>query len=405
MSRSRSQIDTRAPQAIVTVVPKKNTRRKSYSLATRFASCRYVDASKRRSTRLMIDLNNEDLALLADNDLMREGTVVGFKHGYPGLMVQPGQFVIKDHKGDDTKLSIECHERKRGQMSRKKIMRQWDNKTHADVVLELLRESGFDDSAIDIEGTEEVIETITMNNEHVFQFIYRLAALNSFGFWLDGDGAHWRWPVKGKRPSRLLRYVKNMVGVGEIISFSFEGVAAGIPGRIKLSGIDATTKKVFEVTSQDSKEIDLVEPYVTGGVEEGDRSDQGDSGNEISRSTGAATAEEAQRHANAMYTAAKRAALALTLVCKGDPTLRSRTIVEVWGIGTALDGMYWVEQAEHIHGSTYTTQMKCTRKDLAKKLKIRKGGNSRSRNMDDELKQILYTVGGALRQYYGRYRE
>jgi phage protein D len=352
----------------------------------------------------MLELRNEDLALLADEDLMREGTVIGFQHGYPGLMVAPGQFVVKDHKGDDTKLSVECHERKRGKMSRKKVMRFWDNKTHADVAIEVLRENGFPDSAIDVEGTEEVIETVTQNNEHDFQFLYRLASLNSFGFWLDGDGAHWRWPVKGKKPSRLLRYVKNMVGVGEIISFSFDGVAAGIPGRIKLSGIDSSTKKVFEVTSQDEKEVDLVEPYFEGGVEEGDRSDQGDSGNEVATYTGAATAEEAQRQANAMYTAAKRAALELTLVCKGDPTLRSRTIIEVWGIGTAIDGMYWVETAEHIHASTYTTQMKLTRKSLAKRLKIR-GGSTRSRSMDDELRQILYTAGGALRQYYGLYGE
>ncbi|NIO74653.1 MAG: hypothetical protein GTN69_01900, partial [Armatimonadetes bacterium] len=81
---------------------------------------------------------------------------------------------------------------------------------------------------------------------------------------------------------------------------------------------------------------DYEELTITAGADtpdEGDREEGGDTGNEIVRNTGACTRTEAEELANMMYKTERYGALKMSLQTIGDPTMRSRTVTLVWGVG------------------------------------------------------------------------
>jgi phage protein D len=385
--------------AIVVLHPKKG-KGKPRNLGDRLLRVTYTDSGKRKTTGVEIDLRNDDDALFYDPDF-RTGAVIGVSLGYPNLMVDVGQFVMKEPKGRVGIYTIQASERKRSKMARKKFSRLWENVTRSQAVQEVLA-NHFPASAIHVDPTTLIVESITQTDEHDWQFCARQAQLAHFQFYIKEDGVHWEKPRRGQKPARELQYVKNAIALGDIISYSFNKLGAGVPGRVTLMGRDSRTKKPFEV-SVDKTNADDYEPLVeTSGAddpEEGDREEEGDVGNEIVRNTGARNELEARELANQIYKENRYSAMELSLNTIGDPTIRSRTVIALWGLGTAFDGLWWVKQVKHTVGSGYLQEVQITREGLAKHLRIR-GKKKLPTTLGESLTYIAGRVGGALHQYF-----
>lgn len=397
--------DGRSLIAVVSVYPKRGKSKEPRYLTDRVESVEYVDSGKRRTTRLKVTLDNSDEALFSDPDLMRKGTVLGLRFGYPGLMVNAGQFVVKEIRGNNRELTVEGSERKRSRMARKRFTRVWEDKTRSQVVTQILTDPahGFDRSQVFVDDTSTVFPTISQHNEHDWAFLYRLAKLQAFEFYIDAKGIHWEKPRRNKKPSRLLRFIKNPVGVGEIVGYDFETTAAGIPGRVVMKGYDSALGQAYDVAVDESDSetelFDLVDADSLDSPYEGDATDRGDTGYDIVQNIGARSRAEAKKLAQALFTEISYSVLNLKLTCIGDPTVRSRTVIVVWGIGPAIDGLYWVKKATHsFTGSGYETKVELTRKGLAKRLKLRRGQVKWS--WWHEWRQIKRE--GSKRQYYGQ---
>ena len=395
--------DERAATAIVTLIPKKG-RGAPRNLGDRLLSVTYTDSGTRRSTGIDVTLDNGDEELLYDEDL-HKGAVLGLRYGYPGLMVDAGLFTMKEPRGSGRAgtYTINAGERKRGKMARKKWSRVWDNTTRSNAVREVLS-NHFPSNKIHVDDTQQILESITQTEEHDWQFCFRQAQLAQFEFYVDENGAHWEAPRRSERPTHLLRYVKGNIAAGQIKDYSFEGLGSGIPGRVKLSGIDALTGKAFEVSVDKKTADNYVELTETSGADspdEGDQQEQGDIGYEIVRNTGARSEAEARELANHIFKENRYGAMKLTLQLVGDPTLRSRRVILLSGLGTAFDGLWWLKSVNHTIGSGYTQEANLTREGLAKRLKLR-GRKKQQQDMSlaEQLKYTARRVGGAEHQYY-----
>lgn len=397
--------DDRAPQAILTVIPKKGKGTpRSLSAEQRVVSVTYTDSGSSRSTGIEATLANEDYALYSDPDL-RKGAVLGLRFGYPGWMVDAGLYVMKEPRGQGLAgtYTIQANERKRGKMARKKETRVWTTTTRSQAVRQVLLDEHFPASRLLIDETKEVLETITQTGETDWQFCWRQAQLAQFEFYIDELGCHFERPRRDQKPSHLLRHVKGSLDISNIKDFTFEGLGAGIPGRITLSGIDSRTGKPFEVSVNKENAEDYVELAETAGADdpdEGDREEEGDVGNEISRNTGARNEEEARELATALFKANRYGAMKMTLQTIGDPSMRSRRVILVSGLGVAFDGLWWVKTVKHTFGDGYQQEVEVTREGLAKRLKIGGKGKKIPSNLDEQLEHIQRTTGGATHQYY-----
>ncbi|NIO74654.1 MAG: hypothetical protein GTN69_01905, partial [Armatimonadetes bacterium] len=225
-----------APNVIAMIIPRRGRPKQARNIRDLLLpGCTYTDSGSERSSGLSLNLNNTNGRLLYDKDIASKGTVISFSYGYPGRpsrMYDAGQFVIKNHRGNGNVLTIECKPRKRGRMARKKYSRRWDATKRSIVVREVLAQH-FPAAAIHIDETTVEIDTITQTAEHDWQFVQRQAQLAQREFYVDARGVHWKRPRRNQAPSRLLRYVRNPVGVGEILAPpTFEGLGSGIPGRV-----------------------------------------------------------------------------------------------------------------------------------------------------------------------------
>jgi phage protein D len=402
MIHQGAKFEAKSPGAHVLLYPKKG-KGNPRDLRDRLVGVVYTDSGRRRSTGVEITLRNDDDALFYDPDF-RPGAVFGLSFGYPGLWADAGQFVMKEPKGRVGLYTVQAGERKRSRMARKKFSRLWENTTRAQAVLDVLR-NHFSASRLYVEPSSPIVESITQTDEHDFQFCYRQAQMASYEFYIDARGARFERPKRNQRPAHELRYVKNMIGINFITGYSFDKMGAGIPGRVTLRGRDALTKKAYEVTVDKTSADDYI-PLVreTSGAddpEEGDREEQGDIGYELVRNTGASSAAEALELANQIYKTNRYGAMQMTLEMIGNPTLRSRTVVLISGIGAAFDGLWWVKEVRHSIGSGgYTQSAQVTREGLAKRLRMRGKKQGFPSALGDQLEHIRRTPGGATHAHY-----
>jgi phage protein D len=284
-------------------------------------------------------------------------------------------------------------------MAREKETRVWSDARRSDAVSDVLQRH-FPRNKIDVEATDKILESITQRGEHDWQFCQRQAQLAQYDLFIDEDGAHFIKPRRGESPARTLRYVDNPINAGHIIDFNHDGVGKGLPGKITLKGRDPVTKKSFSisVTPDTADDIgELVEPAWVETPEEGDENERGDAGQEITRNTGAKTEAEARELATSMLKAARWSAMELSLTLLGDPTVRSRRVVAVWGLGQSMDGLWWSTEVQHTLGRGYVTKVKLAREGLAKRLAP--AAVKAARKAKKEIEDAAATAMGALYGY------
>jgi len=322
----------------------------------RILQVNFKDTSRRSSNRLKIVLDNADGLLYGDDLLMRRGTLIHFRFGYPSSVRDAGDFVLKKRKPSGTNLELECHEAKRNKHSRKPNTRQWTDAKRSDVARHLLTRLGFSGGQLHVDESELVLPIITQFKQGDYQFLEDLADEEGKEFWLDDDGAHWEEPKRGQKPTRKHKYKRGLIGIGNVIGEpEIEDFGAHAPGRIRARGIDPVTGEEYVVSASDSVDPTeqvkgLIKLAETDGMmtpEEGDEFASGLEGYEIEENIGARTKAEAKLAVDTLYKKYRYGGLKVKIPLVGDPFLFPRTINEVWGLGPAVDGFFWVKEVNH----------------------------------------------------------
>jgi phage protein D len=366
---------------------------------------RFKDTSKRSSNRLVITLDNYDGLIYGDDLLMRKGTLIGFRFGYPSSDRDAGDFVIKKRKPNGTAIDLECHEAKRNKHSRKPQNRTWTDVRRSDVARHLLSRMGFSGSNLHVDDSELVLPHITQYKIADYQFLEDLADEEGKEFWFDDDGAHWEEPKRNQKPKNRYRYRKGLIGIGNVIGDpEIEDFSSHVPGRIRVRGIDPKTGEEYVVSASDSddpqeKVKNLIKLASTDAFltpEEGDQDASGNDGFEIEENIGARSKEEAKTAVDTLYKKYRYGGLKVKVPIIGDPFVFPRTIAELWGLGAAVDGYFWVKEVEHDlkPGQIYKTMVSLNKDGLNKKKGRGKTKHQSTYWQDDVHAQPLHITPG-----------
>jgi len=376
--------DLNSPFAIVGV---RKRRRDSPLLVyqDRLLAVKYKDTSRPQSDRLKITLDNKDGLLFGDDLLMRKGTLVSFKFGYPGYSRDVGDFVLKSRKSSGGHLVLECHEAKRTRHSRTPEDRQWSQIRRSDVATQVMTRMGFAASEIDVEMSDLVLPMITQHKIADYPFLESLARAEGKEFWTDQSGGHWKSAQRNQRPARKYRYRKGIIAVGNLAGEpKIEDFGHHCPGRITLRGIDPLTGEEYVVKASDPESgspeervrglIKLAESDALLSPDEGNTEAAGNDGFEIEENIGARSKAEAKNVADSLYKQYRYGALKIKVPLIGDPWLLSRQIIECWGIGPAVDGYFWTKELVHelAPARFFKTTAELTKDGLNKKNKVKK---------------------------------
>lgn len=352
-------LDRSAPGVRLTLLPHERAPSgEPLDLGKRLLSFTYEDTAS-KADQVSLRLDNFDLALFEREELVG-GAVLEVSWGYPGHMAPPRRVVLKKLKGFQT-LTVEGLATS-VLMNREARTRSWANKTRSEVVRLVAAEYGYEGSSLDVEETREVFDVINQAAETDARFLRRLAAREEFEFAIDDSGLHWRSRNQGKAPTHVLTWYSDP-GRGDILSLNVESDLVRRAGRVEVRGRDPLQRAPLEsrASSATVERTTLGEVLEVVDPETGATSLQQRNATTSVHPTPASTAALAERESAARYRRAERDTVKLSLQVIGDPTLRSRSVVEVRGISSLLSGRYYVNEARHsISSSGYTVDLKLT---------------------------------------------
>lgn len=313
-----------------------------------------------KADKCVFKLDNWDLRYL-DDKTWRKGQVLEVSWGYDGNMHPPQRVVVKRVHGG-TVLTIEGHA-KSALLNREQRTRSFHNVARSDVVREIAKEYGFSGPTLHVEDTDKEFETISQMGRTDAWLLRRLARREGFTFYVDSTGLHWHDEEFDSAPTHVLVYYTDP-GKGDIIDFNMDSDLFRQPGKVKVKGKDARTKKSFEVAGSDGDtertelagEIEVVDPRT------GTTAIKRRVATESVHTTAAEDEREAKKEADARFKKASRRRVKLGLTIVGDPTLTAKRVIIVNGLGQYLSGKYYVAVSSHsIDGSGYLQKLSLKR--------------------------------------------
>jgi len=350
-------------------------------LQTRMLSMKVIDRDRGKD-RLELLFRNDDFQMI-DSPVFAKGQKLLVTWGWPGDMVTPRRFIVQSVRGGD-KVTVSAHCRL-SLMDRAKVSRFAENVTHSEFVRMVVEEYGYTGTYQWIEETS-VRTDVTQSHVTDARMLNRLARKNGFVFYEDATGIHWHARNLKTEPVRWFIYRQDE-GRGDILAPpSFDiNMTRGI-SRVKVTYRDPKTKEWGEALGgPDDTEIDSLGEETEMGNP--DDSGQGRRAGRMTREDvrygGVMTREEAQTEANARYyeTANGRYKMAVPII--GDSRVGAKLLVGFAGISETLDGLYYINEAEHtIAGGKWTIGLKC-RKDAINRVKTSKvvrKGNKEAKN-------------------------
>ena len=375
-------------------------------LALDLESLTYVDDEKKADT-LSITVDNFTGAYW-DNAIFRKGNLITISWGYPGMMAPQRTCKIENAKGGQI-LTIEAKATSVLLHKNRRCV-TYEDKTRSEVITAIAKLHGYEGAAAHIEPTTDRIDVIVQASMTDAKFCKRLAAKEGFEFFIDWDGFHWHPRRFNAQPTR--RFVWYGVGINaaenSIISYSVENDLTAKPGRVKAKGHDPKSKKAIEGTGSNA---DTDRPVLTEVIEVRDSVNHkwikhtvAIEGNEETIPSTEDTASKIQGRANARFRKIQQTAVELTLNVIGDPLILAKTVIEVAGISTRLDGKYYIISVTHSMGSGYSCTLRCITdgskgykgKGLSTNAALA-GENSSGRRVPDSVTGIMRDVASQLR--------
>ncbi len=386
-------VDRSAPGVRITVLPNERAPvGEPLDLDGRILGFTFEDA-ERKANQASIELDNFDLSLFERAELMG-GATLEVSWGYPGNMAPPRRVVVKKLKGFQT-LTVE------GQatsvlMNRDAKTRSWTNKSRSDVVKEIAAEYGYEGRFLDVEDTDEVLDTINQTAETDARFLRRLAAREEFEYFVDDGGFHWRSRDQATAPSHVLTWFSDPTR-GDVLSVSVESDLARRTGRVSVRGRDPLGKTTIESRASSA----TVDRATLGDVLEVVDPETGSSSLEERNATSsvhptsAPTPAAAARESAARFRRAERETVKLSMQVVGDPTLRAKEVLEVRGVSGLLSGKYYVTDAKHvISAAGYVVELKLTRDGTGRRRQV--GASAQGQPQGGQPNRAAPAEGGSM---------
>lgn len=371
-----------APGVRVALLPDERAREgEPLDLSGRILGFTFEDA-ERRADKAVFQLDNHDLSLFDREELMG-GRLLQVSWGYPGHMSVPRRVVVRSVKGFET-LTIEARALS-VLMDREARTRTWTNVTRADVARAVAAEHGYEGAFVDVQDTEEVLDTIAQTAETDARFLRRLAAREEFELYVDDGGLHFRERRQSAAPTHTLTWYADP-GRGDVLSVSVESDLIRRVGRVTVRGRDPLERATIEESADNgtteratlAEVTDSIDPE-TGETTRTRSAVEERNATASVRPSAAPTASRARREAQARFRRAERATVKLSLKVVGDPTLHAKSIIEVRGISRLLSGLYYVTSVKHTLGASgYVCELKATRDGTGRRARAivqeRRGG-------------------------------
>jgi len=411
-------MDRSAPVISVSVLPdpKAVEGRRPAVLDGRVMSFSYED-NERKADRGSLTIWNHDMALFeAAGDDILGGDVIEVAWGYAGQMSPPRRLSVKKLTGSLT-LTVEALALS-AELDKVAKTRVWHNTTRSDVAIEIAREYGYEGAWVEVDDTEEIVDTVTQAGWTDAQFLRRLARAEGFEFWVDDTGLHLHSRRLSAAPTHVLHWFDDP-GRGDVISWGIESDLVRRVGRAQVKGRDPKTKKDIDESSDQETADRSTTPGVVRSLvgETGATAQTGaisgafgvfDRMQAALHPTTAKTPKAAKRQAATRIRRAEREAVKLSMTIVGDPTMRAKTMVDVRGISTMFSGLYYVASCVHRISSTgYRCELKLlsdTHGRLAAKIAAEQGGkvNRQKQKPPDEpliIQDIDDDSGRRLKKY------
>lgn len=337
-------------------------------LQTRLLSLKCRDRDRGKD-RLELTFRNDDYAMI-DSPVFAKGQKLLVTWGWPGNTVPPRRFIVHSVKGGE-QIVVAAHCRL-SLMDRDKQSRFMENVTDSEFVRTVVEEYGYTGSFQWVEDTD-VRSDITQSHMTDARMLNRLARRNGFVFYEDASGIHWHARNLKSEPVRWFIYRQDE-GRGDILEAPrFDiNMSRGI-AKVKVTYRDPRTKEYGEVFGgpDDTELASLGEETEMGNP---DDSDQGRRAARMARtdvrSGGVITKEQAQAEANARYYESANGRYKMSTSIVGDNQVGAKLLVGFAGISDVLDGLYYINEAEHVvAGGKWTIGLKC-RKNALNKFKV-----------------------------------
>ena len=350
-------------------------------LSGRVTALEYEDDEK-KTGQLKLTLDNTDLYFLSEGyDQLKKGVELIVSWGYADAMAPVRRCIVQKIKGS---ISLTVEAQDAGVLLQKQTRSYtFENMTHAAIVREVATQNGYGTDNQVIADTTEVFPHVVQAGVTDGQFVKQLADLNGFEYFVDVDGLHWHPRHVGQKPIRRLQYYLPPA-VGDIETFDFEADVAGKPGSVTAVGKDPATKTEVRSTADQStvaRPTTATTPDVNplppapppavkidpvSGVEttvypappkNAGATDPNAAG--VTKPTTATTQAGVTSEASGQFIRTQQATGKLIVNMIGDAGIVAKSVIQVDGIGSAVSGRYYVNNAKHTLGSGYKLVLKC----------------------------------------------
>jgi len=352
-------------------------------LSSRVTAIEYEDDEK-KTDLLKVTIDNSDLYFFSAGygKLKKGGTIIA-SWGYAHAMTPVRQCVIQKVTGSRS-ITIEAQDA--GVLMQKiSRTRTFDGMTRSQIVAQIATENGYGPDLQQIKETTEVIPTVVQASQPDGPFLKRLADIEGFEYFVDFDGLHWHPRNTAQAPIRRLTYFLPP-GVGDFEDFTFEADVAGKPAAVTTAGINPITKQPVTATADQSTvartttaatpevappppapppavKVDPVTGLETTVYPAPPKNSAGADPNSsaTTKPTTATTNTAAQSEASGAFIRTQQATGSVTIPKMiGDPSIVAKSIIQIDGIGSAIEGRYYVANVKTSMGSGgYTIALKC----------------------------------------------
>lgn len=401
------------PLIYVTITDGKGNRQRVTEQTYRIAKLEYTDSVK-QADKCEITVLNDDLSNW-DDPVWFHGNFVQVSWGYPGNMALTRELIITKVKGF-TELKVEARA-KSVLIDAVKKSRTFRNMTRSEIVRQIAREYGYDDSTTLLDDSGAKLAHVTQAGLSDAQFIRKLASQQGYEFYVDQEGLHFHEQKLAQDAGRTFTWFTDQTR-GDVLSISVESEKTRKAAAVKSKGIDPVTKEEKTVEADNKKDereglavVFFHDPLLLGGeyvVQDTTRKLTAAEKfilPEPSNMTSATNPEGkldkslffdrpdyvvpnmmmkgrfgerpeylyrpeevhpmmcigdgGKSETSKKFRDAQRGALKITLNAIGDPTLLAKSVVRLEGVGKRLTGNYFVHEVKHsVEPGGYTMSVK-----------------------------------------------
>lgn len=335
-------------------------KRLSDELAQRLLSLEFEEDDE-KVPKVTLRFNNEDLEI-TDSPELAMGQRLQVQWGFiGGRMSDRLAFTIKARRGFRVRELIGYNDGNR--MVGESTSFVWKNVKYSDIASRIAEKRGLKPVVRD---SKIVHEQVAQSNQSDLNFLKELAEKIGYACYVEGDELHFHPRDYGAKPSMAFAYYNGEYG--NLISFEPEEKTLDEPDEVAVAGVDPMEKEPSYGKANDANterdslaEGSFLVNAASGAMEWIDNLIHSPGQTGKTEAAAAQTDAEAQQEAEAAFRKAEDNTVEATITTVGAPGLRAKRIITLYGLGKTYSGNWYVKQATHSVGSSYTCTAKLTR--------------------------------------------